>query len=208
MSEFRRIVGSRIGGGSKDEKKYLDVNSQGLRPTTSNRRSSARESLDFVLHSGFERDRGLFVAEGGHGIEAAGAEGGDVAGGAGDEGEGGGGESQGEWIVGREAEELALDYAGQGEGSGNACHDTDGNEEENFTHDQPDDVAAGGAESDSNADFAGTLGNGVGHDAVEADDREKSGEKPEDGGEAGDHALGGEGVVDLDFRRAHGVDGR
>ena len=53
----------------------------------------------------------LFVAEGGHGVEAAGAKGGDVAGGAGDEGEGGRGEAQRQRIVGRQTEELALYYA-------------------------------------------------------------------------------------------------
>src|SRR5947209_7993385 len=89
------------------------------------------------------RRRGLLVAEGGHRVKAAGAEGGDVAGGAGDDGEGGGGESQGEWIVGREAEELTLDDAGQGEGSGDAGDNTNGYEEENFAHDQPDNTAAG-----------------------------------------------------------------
>ena len=36
----------------------------------------------------------LLVTQGGHGVEAAGAEGGDVAGGAGYEGESGGGEAQ------------------------------------------------------------------------------------------------------------------
>ena len=66
----------------------------------------------FVQHALLE-ESGSFVAEGGHGIEAAGAEGGDVASGTCDEGESGGGESQGEWIVRRQAEELALDDAGE-----------------------------------------------------------------------------------------------
>lgn len=57
--------------------------------------------------------RGLFVAQGGHGIEAAGAPGGDVAGGAGDENEGSGGQGEGEGIVGREAKELTLHDAGE-----------------------------------------------------------------------------------------------
>ena len=37
---------------------------------------------------------GLFVTQGGHGVEAAGAQCGNVAGGAGDDGEGGGGEAE------------------------------------------------------------------------------------------------------------------
>src|SRR5216684_5001538 len=102
-----------------------------------------------------------------------------------------------------EAEELALDDASQCERGSDAGYDTDGDEEEDFAHDQPDDVAAGGAEGDANADFAGALGDGVGHDAVETNDREQSGEEAEDGGEAGDHALGREGIVDLHFGRAH-----
>ncbi len=75
----------------------------------------------------------------------------------------------------REAEELALDYTSEGEGGGDAGDYTDGYEEEDFAHDQPDDVAACGAEGDANADFAGALGDGVGHHTVEADDGEKSG---------------------------------
>src|SRR6266849_5682035 len=106
-----------------------------------------------------------------------------------------------------EAEELALDYAGQCKGGGDAGGYADGYQQEDFAHDHPDDVAACGAEGHANADFAGALGDGVGHDAVEADDSEESGEETEDGGEAGDHALGGRGVVDLHFGGAHGVDG-
>src|SRR5882762_116614 len=106
-----------------------------------------------------------------------------------------------------EAEELALDYAGERQGRGYAGNYADGYEQEDFAHDHPDDVATGGAEGHANADFAGALGDGVGHDAVEADDSEESGEETEDGGEAGDHALGGEGVVDGHFGGAHGVDG-
>src|SRR5437879_3437119 len=54
-----------------------------------------------------------FVAEGGHGIEAAGAEGRDVPGGTGDDGERSGGQAQREWIMRSEAEELTLDDASQ-----------------------------------------------------------------------------------------------
>ena len=68
----------------------------------------------------------LLVAEGGHGVEAAGAEGGDVAGGARDEGEHGSGEAQRERIVRRQAEELALDDASKREGGGDAADDADG----------------------------------------------------------------------------------
>src|SRR5260370_39594464 len=46
----------------------------------------------FVVVPGGDHD--LLVTQGGHGVEAAGAEGGDVAGGAGYEGESGGGEAQ------------------------------------------------------------------------------------------------------------------
>src|SRR5207245_569664 len=123
-----------------------------------------------------------FVAQGGHGIEAAGAEGWNVASGAGNEGESGGGEAQRQWIMGSEAEELTLDDTSQGESGGDACHNADGYEKKDFAHDQPDDVAAGSAEGDANADFSGALGDSVGHDAVETDDSEQSGEEAEDCG--------------------------
>src|SRR5260370_15981240 len=109
--------------------------------------------------------------------------------------------------MGGEAEKLALDYAGQCKGGGDAGNYADGYQQEDFAHDHPDDVAASGTEGHANADFAGALGDGVGDDDVEADDSEESGEEAEDGGEAGDHALGGKGVVDLHFGGAHGVDG-
>ena len=73
-----------------------------------------------------------------------------------------------------------------------------------FAHDHPDDATLGGTEGHTNADFAGALRDGVGHDAIETDDGQKGGKKTEDGGEAGDHALGGERVVDLNFSGAHG----
>ncbi len=66
----------------------------------------------FILRLRLWKNRDLFVAQGGHGIEAAGAEGGDVAGGASDEGESGGGKAQRKRIVRRQAEELALDDSG------------------------------------------------------------------------------------------------
>jgi hypothetical protein len=149
----------------------------------------------------------LFVAKRDHGIEATGAEGGDVAGGGGDEGESGGGKRERQRVVGRKAKELALDYAGKREGSDDAGGYTDGHEKQDFAHDHPDDVTASGAESHANADFASALRNSVGHDAVETDDGEERGEESEYGGEAGDHALGRKGVVDLHFGGAHGVDG-
>ena len=68
----------------------------------------------------------LLVAEGGHGVEAAGAECGDVASGAGDQGECGGGKPQCQRIVRRQAEELALDDASKREGGGDAGDDADG----------------------------------------------------------------------------------
>src|SRR5437762_11118070 len=106
-----------------------------------------------------------------------------------------------------QAEELALDHAGEREGGSDSGNDADGDKKQNFTHDQPDDVAASGSESDTNADFASALRNSVSHDAVEADDREQGGEEAEDGGEAGNHAVRGKRVVDLHFRGAHGEDG-
>ncbi len=66
----------------------------------------------FLLFEVLKR-QGLFVAQGDRGIEAAGAPGGDVAGGASDKNEGDGGQGEGEGIVGREAEELALHDAGE-----------------------------------------------------------------------------------------------
>ena len=75
-------------------------------------------------------DRGLFVAQGDRGVEAAGAPGGEVAGGAGDEDEGGGGQGNGEGIVGREAEELALYDAGEREGREDAGVNADGDEQD------------------------------------------------------------------------------
>jgi hypothetical protein len=115
----------------------------------------------------------LLVAQGGHGIETAGAESGDVAGGAGDEGEGAGGETQCERIVWGEAEELALDDAGEREGGDDASGDADSDEDENFAHDQPDHVFAGGAEGHANANFAGALSDDVGHYAVEAEETKR-----------------------------------
>src|SRR5437667_11144114 len=88
-----------------------------------------------------------------------------------------------------QAEELALDHAGEREGGSDSGNDADGDKKQNFTHDQPDDVAASGSESDTNADFARALRNSISHDAVEADDREQGGEEAEDGGEAGNHAV-------------------
>src|SRR5882724_773649 len=109
--------------------------------------------------------------------------------------------------MGVHAVELALHYAGEREGCGDTYAHANGHEDQDFAHDQPEDFRSGSAEGHANADFAGTLGNGVGHYAVEAEDGEQRGEKAEDGGEAGDHAFGGEGVGDLHFGGAHAVDG-
>ena len=133
----------------------------------------------------------LFVTEGFHGIEAAGAPGGDVTGGAGDGCKSNGGNGKRCGIVRGEAEELALHELGECQGSGDAGSDSDGHENKHFTHDHPNDASLRGAKSHANADFAGALGNGVGHDAVEPDDGKKRGEKTEDGRETGDHALCG-----------------
>jgi hypothetical protein len=45
--------------------------------------------------------------------------------------------------------ELALDDAGEREGRGYANDYADGDEQEDFAHDEPDDVAAGGTETAS-----------------------------------------------------------
>src|ERR1700757_4990919 len=105
-----------------------------------------------------------------------------------------------------QAKELTLHYASERERGGDSGDDADSDEHENLAHDQPDDVAARGAEGDANADLASALGNCIGHDAVEANYGEQSSEETEDSGKTGDHALGGEGVVDLDFGGTHGED--
>ncbi len=107
----------------------------------------------------------------------------------------------------RKAKELALHDTGEHQGKDHAGSDAHSHEYKHFTHDHPNDIALSSAERHADADFAGALCDGVGHDAVESDDGEQRGKETEDGGEAGDHALGGERVVDLDFGGAHGVDG-
>src|SRR5260370_38515601 len=98
--------------------------------------------------------------------------------------------------MGGEAEKLALDYAGQCKGGGDAGNYADGYQQEDFAHDHPDDVAASGTEGHANADFAGALGDGVGHDAVEADDSEEGGEEAGGGGVAGGDGFSGRGRGD------------
>src|SRR4029077_3768826 len=148
-----------------------------------------------------------FVTKGFHRIETAGAPGGDVAGGAGDKCQSDSLERECCRVARRKAKELALHDAREHQGKDHAGDDADSNKYKHFTHHQPDDIALSGAERHADADFAGTLRDSVGHDAIESDDGQQRGKETEDSGEAGDHALGGERVVDLHFRGSHGIDG-
>ena len=62
----------------------------------------------------------------------------------------------------------------------------DGEKDERFFEDHPEDAVGLCAEGDADADLVGTADDVVGHDAVEADAGEDHGEEREDAGEGGD----------------------
>ncbi len=88
---------------------------------------------------------------------------------------------------------------GEGEAEGDAGDEAGGDGGGGGAEDEAGDVAGGGAECEADAEFVGAGGDGVGDDAVEADDGEGERESGEDSEQCGDEALIGVFGLDLNF---------
>jgi hypothetical protein len=75
--------------------------------------------------------------------------------------------------------DLALGEPRRGHGKGNSNRESKGSERQRFPQNHPDNVGALGAQSDTNANFAGSIAHALRHQAIEADTCEKKGEGAE-----------------------------
>jgi hypothetical protein len=123
---------------------------------------------------------GLVVVQGEGGIDARGAAGGDVAGCGGDGGEKNGDRCIGERIGHSYLEEDAGREARQHEAAEGADDDAGESELDAVSKDSTEDLRRSCAEGHANADFAGLQADEVGHDAINADERESKAESGED----------------------------
>ncbi len=111
----------------------------------------------------------LFVAEGDDGFDAGGLGSGNPAAKEGDGQKEEGGTDEAEWVAGLEAVKHGLNEADEGEDEGKAGNDAEEGEPGGFAKDHGPDLSALRAESEADADLVGALGDGIGHDAVNAD---------------------------------------
>ena len=113
--------------------------------------------------------------------------GGDVAGDEGRGSEDDGDKGEGGDVPGADLEEQTAKERGGAERAQNSGSDADDGEDAGFAEDELVDGAALGSEGHADTDLAGALADGVGDDAVEADDAEEERES----GEASDEPCGG-----------------
>jgi hypothetical protein len=136
------------------------------------------------------------MPEGYEGVDLGGAAGGEVAGGDGDEEEDCGYGSEGERVVGGDAEELIGHEAGEGERGDEAEDDA---EESHFcalAEDELEDVAGLRAQGDADADFVGALADEIGNHTVNSHTGQEQRQRGEDAEQNHGNAARGEGVGD------------
>ena len=92
---------------------------------------------------------------------------------------------------------VGLDGSGGEKRGGDAEDYADGEEEERFFEDHPEDAVRLCAESEADADLVGAADDVVGHDSVEADGGDYQGEEGEDCGEGRQQFFVSDGMGDL-----------
>ena len=130
----------------------------------------------------------LVVAEGSHGVSRRRAPGGDQAGGKGGSDQSCGYEREDDWVTRRFVDPMRSEFAkskadDQTEEQAAAYAACCGREN------QPEYIGRSCAEGHANAEFVGARGDGVGDDAVEADDGERERKGGENSEQCGDEAL-------------------
>ena len=96
--------------------------------------------------------------------------------------------------MGGDAEEDGAEEAGEEEGGDEAGEDAEGGELEGAGENELEDVGAGRAERDADADLFVSLGDEIGDDAVDAEAGEGEREDGEDADEPGAEARLGDGI--------------
>src|SRR3984957_10585452 len=140
-------------------------------------------------------------------LDAGGAAGGDVAGQQGDGGEDCGDYGERDWVGGIDAKEHGAKDAGDGDRSGDADDQANGDDEHTFADGHPQDVVTQGAECHVDADFVGTLAEGVVNYAVDSDRGEQQSRRCEDAEQFERESAVGHGALHDLVHRDDAVDG-
>src|SRR5580693_8544167 len=150
-------------------------------------------AVDTTAHNSqvrLRREARLFVAQRFYWVYAHCAAGGDQTSESGGEGQDQGDGDEGGGIGGGNVDQQGFQNPGDGERGGESEHESDGELGHALGKDEAEDVSVAGAEGDANADFLGSLIDGVGDDGVEADRGQAERDGGEDGEQDSEHAVG------------------